>query len=144
MFCKYCGAPLDGDAKFCTKCGAGVDPAPGMTPTPAAPAYNPAGPSPTKVMVFGIIGLALSSAGIPGLVLSIIALRFADEFARLNGGLFGQAKVGRILGKVGLIVSIVMTVIWALYIVLLIAVLVGGGTACVSTAVHSPDFYNYY
>lgn len=139
MFCKHCGAPLDSDAKFCTSCGAGVDPAQsaqGTTPPPATRWANPAGPSPTKVMVFGIIGLALSGLGIPGIILSIIALKQANEFIRLNGGLFGQAKVGRILGKAGLIVSIVMTVFWVLYVILVILAFTRGMSFYAPSASH--------
>ena len=141
MFCKYCGAQIDNDSAFCTSCGAGVGgtaSAPVQPAQPAAPSYNPAGPSPTKVMVFGIIGLALSSCGLPGLILSAIALRLAGDYMRLNGGLYGQAKVGRILGKVGYIVGIVMTVIWALYIIILILAFTRG-MSC-----YAPSFRYYY
>ena len=143
MFCKHCGAPIDNDSVYCTACGAGVGETRATPVTPAAPSplsYNQAGPSPTKVMVFGIIGLALSSAGIPGIVLSLIALKLAGEFVHYNGSLYGQAKVGRILGKVGSIVSIVMTVVWAFYIVFVIMMIVGGSAACVSSGYN----YHYY
>ena len=139
MFCKYCGAPLDNDAAFCTGCGAGVGESsrPAAQPAPAAPSYNLAGPTPTKVMVFGIIGLALCGTGIPGIILSAIALRLANAFIRANGSVFGQAKVGRILGKVGLILGIVMTVFWAIYLIVVIATIA-------KMASHTPSFHYYH
>lgn len=131
MFCKHCGAPLDSDSTFCTRCGAGIDVSAADSyaqPVQAVPVQpvNPAGPSATKVMVFGIIGLALCELGLPGVILSAIALRLANEFIQWNGGLFGQAKVGRILGKIGFIVGIVMTVFWLVYIVAIVGLVSWG------------------
>ena len=88
------------------------------------PVYN-ATPQPedtsSKVLTFGIIGLVLSELGILGLIFSIIGLKQANQYYSTFGTLIGKAKVGKILSKVGLIVSIVMTVFWAIYIIVVAA-----------------------
>ena len=77
-----------------------------------------------NTMILGIVGLALSALGLPGLIVSSIAMNKAEEFERKAGGFFGKAKVGRRLAKPGKIVSLVMTIFWAVYFfILLIAAL---------------------
>ena len=119
MFCSKCGTNNNDGVRYCVNCGAELQqPAASQytqpTPRPVVmPPITAAGPTqPTKVLVFGIIGLALSELGIPGIILSIIALHFANKFLQENGMLFGKAKIGRILGMVGLFVGIGMTVFW--------------------------------
>ena len=86
MNCQNCGANVDGKA-FCPQCGAQVQ-------APAQPSYNyntgynqPVAPqgNPTNVLVFGIIGLALSTMGIVGLIFSIIALKKANNYIATYG-----------------------------------------------------------
>ena len=69
----------------------------------------------TNTLIFGIIGLALSEMGIPGIILSSIAMNKAAEFERKAGKLFGKALVGRRLAKPGKIVGIIMTIFWGIY-----------------------------
>ena len=67
----------------------------------------------TKTMVFGIIAIALCETGIGGIIFGAIALSEAKKYAAAHDGVVsGKAKVGKILGTVGLIVGIVMTVVW--------------------------------
>ena len=69
----------------------------------------------TNTMVFGIVGLATGvMAGVPGIILSNIAKNKAREFEACTGSLYGKAKVGSILARVGLPVSIVLTGVYAL------------------------------
>lgn len=74
----------------------------------------------TNTMIFGIIGLALSELGVPGIILSSIAMNKAAEFESKAGSLYGKAKVGRRLAKPGKIVGIIMTIFWAIYTLVLI------------------------
>ena len=74
----------------------------------------------TNTMIFGIIGLALSELGVPGIILSSIAMNKAAEFESKAGSLYGKAKVGRRLAKPGKIVGIIMTIFWAIYTLALI------------------------
>ena len=98
MKCQYCGANVDGKA-FCPQCGARVQ-------TPAQPSYNynggynqPAAPqgNPTNVLVFGILGLALSGLGIVGLIFSIIGLKKANNYIATYGNIANQVRIARIL-----------------------------------------------
>lgn len=69
----------------------------------------------TNTMIFGIIGLATGvMAGVPGIILSIIAKNKAGEFEACAGSLYGKAKVGSILSRVGLPVSIALTAFYTL------------------------------
>lgn len=74
----------------------------------------------TNTMIFGIIGLALSELGVPGIILSSIAMNKAAEFESKAGSLYGKAKVGRRLAKPGKIVGIIMTIFWTIYTLALI------------------------
>lgn len=68
----------------------------------------------TKVLVFGTLGLAFACSfylSFLGIIFSAIGMSQANNFARANGAVFGKAKVGSILAKVGLPVGIVITVI---------------------------------
>ena len=68
----------------------------------------------TKVLVFGILGLAFACSvylSILGIIFSAIGMSQANSFARANGAVFGKAKAGRILSKVGLPVGIIFTVL---------------------------------
>lgn len=136
MFCKNCGNQLPEGAAFCATCGTKVE----VQAAPQQPAYavpqQPVQPVPVvapsrpqedpqlndlakNTLIMGIIGLALSELGLPGLIISNIALNKAAEFEHRAGSLFGKAKVGRNLAKPGKIVGIVMTIFWAVYFLIL-------------------------
>lgn len=137
MFCPNCGDQLVEGAAFCGNCGTKIEAQPAYeAPQPAysapqtsytvpqpAPVAAPARPQEDpelnelakSTMIMGIVGLALSELGLPGLIVSNIAMNKAAEFERRAGGFYGKAKVGRRLAKPGKIVSIVMTVFWAVY-----------------------------
>ena len=156
MFCRNCGNQLPENALFCGNCGTKVEaqtapqqpaytapqqPAyeapqqPVYTAPQVAPVVAPERPQEdpelnslaTNTMILGIVGLALSEMGLPGLIVSNIALNKAAEFERKAGKLFGKAKIGRNLAKPGKIVGIVMTIFWAVYF--LIAVIAGIASA---------------
>lgn len=82
----------------------------------------------TKVLVFGILGLFFSCSvylSILGIIFSAIGISQADNFARANGAVFGKAKVGSILSKVGLPVGIVITAICTVYIIIFMILFLG-------------------
>lgn len=101
MNCQKCGANIEGK-QFCPYCG---------TPagqTPASPAsVQPRQGNPTKVLVFGILGLALSG-GFIGLVFSIIGLVMAKRYRAQYGAVSKQVNIGRGLSIAGIIVSIMI------------------------------------
>ena len=141
MNCQNCGANVDGKA-FCPQCGAQVQ-------ASAQPNYNyntgynqPAAPqgNPTNVLVFGILGLALSGLGIVGLIFSIIGLKKANNYIATYGNIANQVRIGRRLAIAGLIVSIIFTIFWLIYIIVIIAVIGNAGSSSGSVIRYS---YNY-
>ncbi|MGN0453503.1 MAG: hypothetical protein ACI4GZ_06890 [Ruminococcus sp.] len=87
-----------------------------------------------KTMIFGIIGLVLAESGIAGLIFSILSLKEAKKYQANFGQLTGKAKVGKILGNIGLIVSIIMIAFWAIYILVVII-------AAIAAAASSSYYY---
>ena len=83
---------------------------------PVRPVYDPAVAAKLEkqALTCGILGLSLSLLGVPGIIFSAIAGSKASALKKLTGQLSGKAKTGYGLGKAGKIVSIIMTVIWAL------------------------------
>ena len=140
MKCQYCGANVDGKA-FCPQCGARVQ-------APAQPSYNynvgynqPAAPqgNPTNVLVFGILGLALSGLGIVGLIFSIIGLKKANNYIATYGNISNQVRIGRRLAIAGLVVSIICTII---YVLIFVAAIVAG-TSSGNSSIRYSYSYNY-
>lgn len=81
----------------------------------AAPASNVDAGS---LMIKGILAIALCELGIPGIIFGSIAKKLAAQFmAANNGQLFGKAKVGAILGKIGFGFGIGYTAFWAFFII---------------------------
>lgn len=80
-----------------------------------------------KSLVFGILSIVLSFypiGSIIAIIFSRIAVKNAKEFtdAYPESPACGLAKGGRITGKIGLPLSIVMTVFWVIYIVAVAAI----------------------
>lgn len=92
-----------------------------------APTYNTAPVQPVdanSLMIKGIIAIALCELGIPGIILGSMAKKMAAQFmAQNNGQIFGKAKVGSILGRVGFGVGIAFTIIWGIYFLLYLILL---------------------
>jgi predicted RNA-binding Zn-ribbon protein involved in translation (DUF1610 family) len=123
MLCEKCGSQLNDNSRFCPNCGA---PIPGeeqfvtQTSTYEGPMGNP-GP----VLVWGILGLAFACSfflSFLGIIFSVIGLKKANQFASFTGGAYSkQASIGRGLSKAGLIVGIILTVFFVIYLISLIA-----------------------
>lgn len=93
-------------------------------------------------MVLGIVSIVLGlNAGFPGIILASIASKMANALLAQfpNASSIGFAKAGRITSKVGLIVSIISTVMIAIVIFyyILMCVLVIAG---VLSPEYLPDF----
>lgn len=101
-YCEKCGAQMDDTTRFCPVCGAE------NTAVTAQVVEDPNMP-PEGLNVMAIVGMALASTGIPGIIVSAIAKKRAKS---------GQYRhpLGP-LATAGLIVSIVMTVFWIIYII---------------------------
>lgn len=89
-----------------------------------APTYNAAPATPVdagSLMIKGILATALCGFGVPGLILGSMAKKLAAQFMAENGGqLFGKAKVGSILGRIGFGFGLGMTIFWAIYFLIIL------------------------
>ena len=104
MKCEYCGAEIQ-DSEYCPECGEPVE-------------ENTYKGNETKIMVFGILGLALS--GIIGLFFASSALSMSKSYISAYGDTSSRVRTGRRLALAGLIVSIVLIVAAVIFIVVLI------------------------
>jgi hypothetical protein len=165
MFCKNCGAQIPDGSVFCTECGTRVQEEPvqeepvaqepiqeePVQPEYVQPEYTPveqpvytAEPQPasgdlndTPILITGILAIALCWTGIGGLICAIICMSKVKKFLAAGGVLAGKAKVGKILGTVGLILSILYMVFWviyALYFIILAIVAAAGGLSNYSSS----------
>lgn len=80
-------------------------------------------------MILGIVAAATCALGIPGIILGVMGkkkVKEAEDVFKANPEAYAHynenfIKAGRITSKVGFIVGIVFTVIWAIYIIAIIA-----------------------
>ena len=100
-YCPKCGQPLEDYMVFCS-----------ISPM--------ASESAKKAMILGIVAAATSELGVPGIVLASICKKEISRAEEL-GAQGAKLRVARICRKVGLIVGIIMTVFWAIYIPVIIA-----------------------
>ena len=111
-YCSKCGQWVDDNSRFCQSCGeqnpnyyAAVQPVQADYAQPAEGAVQ----APNGLNVMAIVAMALSELGLPGLILSIIALKRAKS---------GEYRVGlKPLAVAALIVSIFFLVFWICYLV---------------------------
>lgn len=149
MFCPNCGTNVPEGANACPNCGTflAAQPAPEapvyqappvqepVYQAPAQPAYQqpvyqaapaaaPAEAS-KSILVFGILAIAFACSfylAFLGIVFGAITKSKVNAYLAQGYPLAGKAKVGRILGKVGLILGIVLTVILIIYIIAIAAI----------------------
>ena len=140
MICRNCGAQIADGSSFCTECGAPVQQEP-IQQQPAQPQYTPVEPqytpsqpvvnndpalNATPILITGILALALCATGIGGLICAIICMSKVKAYQAAGGVISGKAKVGKILGTVGLIFSILYIVFWAIYTIVVVIGAIGG------------------
>lgn len=105
-YCENCGQYIDDSVANCPNCGT-------ANSHYVAPYYAPAAPEPKNGLnVMAIVGMALAGTGIPGIIVSSMAKK------RAASGEFRTPLAP--LAKAGLIVSIIMTVFWAIYCIVII------------------------
>ncbi len=122
MRCANCGTENHEDLHFCEQCGAALGQAPA---NPATPYYGPAGWAPYMAPVMSdkaVIAFILGIAGlifcpfilsIPAIVLGKIS---QDEIRRSRGTLRGEgyATAGYILGIIGVAITILVVLVFAI------------------------------
>lgn len=96
---------------------------------PAQTCQAPVMPQPngTPILVMGIISLVVGA--IVGIILAIIGKKKAKEITAMGYPLTGTAKVGSILCNIGLIVSIISTVIYVIYFFIVIIGAIAGAAS---------------
>ncbi|MBR3423506.1 MAG: zinc ribbon domain-containing protein [Clostridia bacterium] len=133
QFCSKCGSAIPEGSAFCPNCGEAVAAAAQpqqpqyQQPVYQQPVYQQAanvGPQP-NLLVFGILSLVFDV--IVGIILGAIGRSKGKAYIAQGGQLTGASKVGFILCKVGLILSIIATVAFVIWLIVLIA----GGAATV-------------
>ena len=79
---------------------------------PVQPVQPVQQPNSTPILVFGILSLVFTS--ILGIIFGAIAKSKAKAWVAAGNPLTGKAKVGKILGTIGLAVGIVVTVAYGI------------------------------
>ena len=78
-----------------------------------------------KALIFGILALALCETVVLGVVFGFIARKQAKAYGEANGGVIdGKAKVGNILGLLGIIFGFVSIIYW----------IIAGAVTCASSS----------
>ena len=92
-------------------------------PAPSYSAQGKEAPDASSLMVKGIVGAALCEIGIPGIVLGNLAVNGVEQRKSEGYEYSGMLKAAYICGKVAKIVGIIMTVFWAVYILIFVLIL---------------------
>ena len=129
MFCKYCGSELPNGTTFCLKCGKDdiseasseiettqeIKNSNSFEYTPDVTKEEVVDPQrnsmASKILTFAIMGLAFGASyylSFLGLIFSIISRVKLSKYIKIYNDTEGKATVGKHLGLVGLIVSIVL------------------------------------
>ncbi|MBQ2378674.1 MAG: hypothetical protein II297_09765, partial [Clostridia bacterium] len=80
-----------------------------------------------SVLKFAILGLAFGMSFILsalGVIFAIVSKAKLKTYVRLYGETKGPATVGKHIGTAGLITSIILSVLWALYLLLIVVAVV--------------------
>lgn len=151
MFCKNCGKEISSEYSFCVNCGTPVnEPVPTQTqdtPAPVQP-VNPVTPKiyvdpprpvtdPGKhdgdnALIFGILSIVLGffCGAVVSIVFSILGITAANKAIKLSkeaGFDNGNARIGKILSIVGIVLNAVLIVLLIIYIVFIFILGVNGG-----------------
>ena len=107
--CPYCGHAIEGEEKHIT----------------AATTYNGPMGNPTPTLVWGIIGLAFALTfylSFLGIIFSAVGLHKAKVYNQFtNFAPSNQVRHGKRLATAGLIVGIILTVLFTIFIIVMIA-----------------------
>lgn len=138
-FCSKCGAAMNEGASFCPKCGASkaTTPrpdfgAPAPTPSPSfqpnfqsrvpAPSNELTGPAKILSLISMICGLVSLVSCMGGFAPGIAALVLANIASNKAPGVpNSKTKVGRITGIIGIVLSAISIVIYAIYYAVLMS-----------------------
>ena len=144
MFCSKCGQSMSDETVFCPNCGTAqakfgtVTTSSAATPAQSQPSAEDYALA-SSALKFGILSLVFSwmpVLSILGIIFGVIGKKKANQAREANGGYFAKCRVAYILSRVGLGVSIGMTIFWVIYIAILVGVIISAGNVSYS--------YRYY
>lgn len=122
MYCEKCGSQINENTRFCPNCGATIS-GEEQNVTAASTYEGPMG-NPTPVLIWGILGLTFALTmflSVLGIIFSAIGLNKAKSFEAFTGGAYSkQARIGRGLSKAGLIVGIIFTILFVIYLAVIV------------------------
>ena len=141
QFCSKCGSAIPEGSAFCPNCGEAV----AQTAQPQQPQYQqPAYQQPVyqqpayqqtatvgaqpNLLVFGILSLVFDWIFV-GIILAAVGRSKGKAYVAQGGQLTGASKVGFILCKVGLILSIIGTIGFAIWLTFVIAAVATGSVS---------------
>ena len=119
MFCKNCGNELLADAKFCVHCGTTAPTEEELKAMATAPveltAEQVQDNEGQSLMITSIVALALSEAGLPGLILARVARSKLTKYLAKYGKTRGFASIGKVLSIGALAYSAYYTTFWTIF-----------------------------
>ena len=130
MYCKSCGSELPENGSFCPNCGAPVEAAAPTGTRESANTYENSldyatvtvtSIDPGSILTKGILAMVFAGAtGFLGIVFGAQGKRLAAQYYAEGGQPSGKAKTGQILSKVGFGLGLGLTILYAVYISILI------------------------
>ena len=123
MFCTKCGRELADTETYCPYCGQVFSYLDGTPYTP--PDDTVKDQMAGNTLTWGILSLAFSISSclsLLGFIFSFIAKGKASSYETVFGEISGRANAGRILGRIGFGLGLGMTIFFALYLVLIVAI----------------------
>lgn len=127
MKCSWCGGDVSNGATICPHCEAPFD----KTEIESALAEEKLhekkrNKSRNTILTIGIISLAIDYLWVLspiGLVLSIITKVLVGGYKKRYGEVDGKARAGSVLSTIGLILGIILTIVFIIYVALIFATL---------------------
>ncbi len=131
MVCKSCGFNNEGNAKFCTSCGAEltapVAPQPEYVYAQPVQKEQPAKPLAILSLIFAIVGSVLCCCYGTGSFASIAAI-IMGAIAKAKGNTSGMAKAGLIIGIINIALLVIAVIIVIIYYVVIVGAVMSAST----------------
>ncbi len=122
MFCPKCGAAINENQRVCPACGHPI--AGEENNVTAATTYKGPLANPVPVLVWGILGLSFALSFVLsflGIIFSAVGLHKATSYYAFTGSApSNMVRIGRKLSIAGLIVGIILTILFILYVAMFI------------------------